>query len=365
MDRAAKIQGVTRNQNPKFRMEQKISGILNSDSLILDSFDVFAGEAMNMETRILGNTGFRITAIGLGAWAMGGGGWQFAWGPQNDQESIGAIRHSIDCGINWIDTAAAYGLGHSEEVVARALAAIPKSERPLVFTKCSLVWDEKGIISHSLKPESVRKELDDSLRRLRMETIDLYQIHWPSTWGDPNAPDLEEAWSTLAALRKSGKIRYVGVSNFDVSQMERIRPIAPISSLQPPYSILARGIEPTILPYCQTHNIGVIVYSPMQSGLLSGTMTRERIASFPEDDWRKRNPDFQEPKLSRNLQLVERLREIGKRHGRSPAEVAIAWTLRHPAVTAAIVGARRPSQVDGFAGAADFRLTPEEIEEIG
>ena len=319
-----------------------------------------------METRLLGNTGFDITAIGLGAWAMGGGGWLFAWGPQDDRESIDAIHHSLDRGINWIDTAAAYGLGHSEEVVAHALSDIPRSQRPLVFTKCSLVWDEKGNISHNLTPSSLRKELEGSLRRLQVEAIDLYQIHWPSfsPTGGSESPGLEEAWSTLAEMQRSGKVRYIGVSNFDVGQMERIRPIAPISSLQPPYSILRRNIETSILPYCASHNIGIIVYSPMESGLLSGAMTRERITSMPEDDWRRRNPDFQEPKLSRNLKLVETLRAIGAGRGRSPAEVAIAWTLRNPAVTAAIVGARRPSQVDGFIGAAGFRLSQAELEQI-
>jgi len=298
---------------------------------------------------------------------MGGGGWQFAWGPQNDQESVDAIHHAIDQGINWIDTAAAYGLGHSEEMVARALADIPPSRKPLVFTKCSLPWDEKGNIFHSLKPASLRKELEGSLRRLRVEAIDLYQIHWPSFAQSPEgsaAPDLEDAWHTLAEMQREGRVRRIGVSNFDAAQMERIRPIAAISSLQPPYSILSRGIEAEILPYCAKHNIGVIAYSPMQSGMLTGAMTRERIASFPEDDWRRQSPDFQEPKLSRNLQLVERLRAIGARHGRSSAEVAVAWVLKHPAVTGAIVGARRPSQVNGFIGAAGFRLSPAEIDEI-
>jgi aryl-alcohol dehydrogenase-like predicted oxidoreductase len=318
-----------------------------------------------MEKRPLGNTGYKITAIGLGAWAMGGGGWQFAWGPQDDRESIDAIHHAIDCGINWIDTAAAYGLGHSEEVVARALEKAPRPQRPLVFTKCSLVWDEKGNMSHSLQPASLLRELEGSLRRLRMEAIDLYQIHWPTWEFGSRAHGLEEAWSALAEMRKAGKVRYIGVSNFDVAQMERIRPIAPISSLQPPYSILARDIEDEILPYCAANGIGVIVYSPMQSGLLAGAMTRERIAAMPDDDWRKKSPDFQEPRLTRNLQLVEKLRALGARRGRSPAEVAIAWTLRHPAVTAAIVGARRPSQVDGILGAAAFELSREEIEEIG
>ena len=321
-----------------------------------------------MEKRFLGNTGFSITSIGLGAWAMGGGGWSFAWGPQDDRESIAAIHHAIDRGINWIDTAAVYGLGHSEEVVAQALAEIPFSQRPLVFTKCSLVWNEKGDILHRLQPDSLRRELDGSLRRLRVETIDLYQIHWPDFSFTPEgnrAPGLEEAWNALAEMQKAGKVRYIGVSNFSVAQMERIRPIAPISSLQPPYSILSRGIEAEVLPYCASHGIGVIVYSPMQSGLLTGAMTRERIASLPSDDWRRRSPDFQEPKLTQNLRLVEKLRAIGSRHKRSPAEVAIAWTLKHPAVTAAIVGVRSPSQVDGTIGAGEFRLSPEEAAEIG
>jgi aryl-alcohol dehydrogenase-like predicted oxidoreductase len=321
-----------------------------------------------METRLLGTTGFNITSIGLGAWAMGGGGWAFAWGPQDDGESIAAIHRALDLGINWIDTAAAYGLGHSEEIVARALGEIPASRKPLIFTKCSLVWDEKGSIAHSLEPASLRKELDASLKRLRLGAIDLYQIHWPDFSFAPRggpAPGIEEAWSTLAEMKRAGKVRHIGVSNFGVAQMERIRPISPISSLQPPYSMLSRAIEREILPYCASHNIGVIVYSPMQSGLLTGAMTPERVASLPEDDWRRQNPDFREPKLTQNLLLVEKLRGIGLRHGRSPGEVAVAWTLRHPAVTGAIVGVRRPSQVDGVIGAADFKLSPEEIAEIG
>jgi aryl-alcohol dehydrogenase-like predicted oxidoreductase len=317
-----------------------------------------------MEKRKLGNTSFRITPIGLGAWAIGGGGWQFAWGSQDDSESIAAVHRAIDLGINWIDTAAVYGLGHSEEIVARALAEMPPSKRPLVFTKCSLVWDEQGRISHSLEPASIRKELEGSLRRLNVQAIDLYQIHWPSFSGAEGDAGIEEAWRTLAELQKSGKVRYIGVSNFNVAQMERIRPIAPISSLQPPYSMLKRGIEAEILPYCAKHGIGVIVYSPMQSGLLTGKMTRERIASFPQDDWRRIAPEFQEPKLTHNLKVVERLRAIGARYGRSPAEVALAWALRHPAVTGAIVGARRPAQIDGFIGAAAFHLSEDELREI-
>ena len=316
-----------------------------------------------MELTRLGTSDLRITPIGFGAWAIGGGDWVYAWGPQDDGESIGAIRRAIDLGINWIDTAAVYGLGHSEEVVARALREVPASRRPFVFTKCSLVWNDRREVSHCLKADSIRREIEGSLTRLGVDAIDLYQIHWPQ-FAPGNAPDIEEGWQVLADLRRAGKVRYIGVSNFDVQQMARVTPIAPITSLQPPYSMLTRGIEAEVLPYCQAHDIGVIVYSPMASGLLSGTMTRERIAAFPGDDWRRRHPEFQEPKLARNLELVEQLRDVGRRHGRSPGEVAIAWTLRHPAVTAAIVGARRPSQVDGFIGAATFRLSADEIEEI-
>jgi aryl-alcohol dehydrogenase-like predicted oxidoreductase len=316
-----------------------------------------------MELTRLGTSDLRITPIGFGAWAIGGGDWAYAWGPQDDGESIAAIRRAIDLGINWIDTAAVYGLGHSEEVVARALRQVPASRRPFVFTKCSLVWNDRRELSHCLQADSIRKEIEGSLTRLGVEAIDLYQIHWPQ-FAPGNAPDIEEGWQVLADLRRAGKVRHIGVSNFDVQQMARVAPIAPIASLQPPYSILARNIEAEILPYCQAHDIGVIVYSPMASGLLSGTMTRERIAALPADDWRRRHPEFQEPRLARNLQLVEQLRAIGRRHDRSPGEVAIAWTLRHPAVTAAIVGARRPSQVDGFIGAGTFRVSADEIEEI-
>jgi aryl-alcohol dehydrogenase-like predicted oxidoreductase len=317
-----------------------------------------------MNKRRLGNTELQITSIGLGAWAMGGGGWTFAWGPQDDLQSVAAIRRALELGINWIDTAAVYGLGHSEQVVSRAVEELPPSERPLLFTKCSLVWDHSGEISHNLQGPSIRNELDASLRRRKVDPIDLYQIHWAQFPYGAGPGTIEEAWSAMAELQKAGKVRYIGVSNFDVSQLERIGQIAPISSLQPPYSMLRRDIEAEVLPYCERENIGVIVYSPMQSGLLSGKMTRERIAAFPPDDWRRKSPYFQEPNLSRNLALVERLRGIGARHGRSPAEVAVAWTLRLPAVTGAIVGARTPSQVEGFIAAGDFRLSPEELEEI-
>lgn len=310
-----------------------------------------------METRQLGNSDFQITTIGFGAWAIGGGNWEFGWGPQDDQESIAAIHRALDMGINWIDTAAAYGLGHSEEVVAQALRGV--SNRPYVFTKCSIVWGKERLTSHNLKAESLRREVEDSLRRLQVDVIDLYQIHWP----DPD-PDIEEGWRTLAELKAQGKVRYIGVSNFSVEQMERIAPIAPITSLQPPYSLLDRKIEPDILPYCQAHNIGVIVYSPMASGLLSGAMTRERIANFPQDDWRRNNDWFKEPQLTRNLELVEVLRRIGQRYGVTPGTVAVAWTLRHPAVTAAIVGARRPGQVVDIVPAADLKLSQDDVAEI-
>jgi len=316
-----------------------------------------------MELRPLGTTGLRITPIGLGAWAIGGGGWVFGWGPQDDDESIAAIHRAVELGINWIDTAAVYGLGHSEEVVAKALARLPAPQRPFVFTKCSLVWDERGHVEHNLEPASLRREVEASLRRLGVEAIDLYQVHWPS-WSGDAAPGIEEAWQTLADLQRAGKLRHIGVSNFNPAQLARILPIAPVTSLQPPYSMLRRDIEREILPYCQSHGIGVIVYSPMLSGLLSGAMTRERIASMPPDDWRAKGVEFREPRLTRNLQLVERLRTLGARHGRSPGEVAIAWTLRHPAVTGAIVGARRASQVDQFIGAAEFRLSQDEVTEI-
>jgi aryl-alcohol dehydrogenase-like predicted oxidoreductase len=259
--------------------------------------------------------------------------------------------------MNWIDTAAVYGLGHSEELVARALKGV--SERPYVFTKCSLVWDESGEVHNVLDKDSVRRECEESLRRLQVDAIDLYQIHWPRP-----EEDIEEGWEALAELKDEGKVRHIGVSNFDVSQMERIQEISPVETLQPPYNMLNRGIEEEILPYCAEQDIGVIVYSPMRSGLLTGKMTRERVENLPADDWRRNSSDFQEPRLSRNLELVELLEEIGEDQGRSPGEVAIAWTLRHPAVTAAIVGGRRPDQVDGIIGAAEIHLSEDELERI-
>jgi aryl-alcohol dehydrogenase-like predicted oxidoreductase len=322
-------------------------------------------EETAMETRQLGPTDLHITPIGFGAWAIGGPDYAFGWGPQDDADSVAAIVRAVDAGMNWIDTAAVYGLGHSERVVARALKSIGSSRRPYVFTKCSLVWDEHGTISHSLKAASVRRELEDSLRRLETDVIDLYQVHWSKPWGmQEPAPDIEEGWSTLAALRQEGKVRHIAVSNFDVAEMERLKPIVPVASLQPPYSMLRRGIESEILPYCYANNIGVIVYSPMAAGILSGAMTRERATALPANDWRSKNPEYHEPRLSRNLALVEELRKVGARYGASPGAVAIAWTLRHPAVTGAIVGFRSAKQVDGLLAAAALRLSADEIARV-
>lgn len=310
-----------------------------------------------MQTKPLGNSDLLITPIGFGAWAIGGGNWEYGWGPQDDQDSIHAIHRALDMGVNWIDTAAAYGLGHSEEIVAKVLKG--RANRPYVFTKCELIWDDQGFVTGSLKADSLRRELEASLRRLEVETIDLYQIHWP----DPDE-DVEEGWSTLAKFQEEGKVRWIGVSNFDISQMQRAAKIAPITSLQPPYSLIKREVEDDLLPFCQQNNIGVIVYSPMQSGLLTGKMTKERVANFPESDWRTREDEFQEPRLSRNLKWADKLAEIGKRHGRSAGQAAVAWTLHHPAVTGAIVGARSAAQVDGIIGAMEFRLSEDEYQEI-
>jgi aryl-alcohol dehydrogenase-like predicted oxidoreductase len=314
-----------------------------------------------MTTRRLGQSDLEITPVGFGAWAIGGGGWEFGWGPQADDESITAIHRALELGVNWIDTAAVYGLGHSEEVVARALAG--RAERPYVFTKCAMMWDAKGNVRKEFSPDSIRGELEASLRRLKVDTIDLYQIHWPPP--DPkDIGQIDGAMGALVEAQRAGKIRYIGVSNFDVAQIKRAQAIGTVTSLQPPYSLLNRGVQAEILPYCQSQHIGAIVYSPMASGLLSGAMTKERIQQLPADDWRRRNAEFQEPRLSRNLALVEVLRTAGARHGRSPGEVAIAWTLSNPAVTGAIVGARSAKQVEGVIGAATFRLSGPEISAI-
>jgi aryl-alcohol dehydrogenase-like predicted oxidoreductase len=311
-----------------------------------------------MQARRLGNSDLHITPIGFGAWAIGGGGWAFAWGAQDDADSVAAIREALELGINWIDTAAVYGLGHSEEVVAKALAGVAR--RPFVFTKCGRVWDENRQIGKRLKAASIRAECEASLKRLKVDVIDLYQMHWP----EPDE-DIEEGWQTMMQLRTEGKVRWIGVSNFSAEQMARVAKLGPLTSLQPPYSMVRPEVEESVLPYCLTNNIGVIAYSPMASGLLTGAMTRERIAAMPADDWRKeKNKHYQEPLLTRNLRLVELLKSIGSRHGRSPGEVAVAWVLRHPAVTAAIVGARKPGQLKELVGAAGWRLTPAEADEI-
>lgn len=306
-------------------------------------------------TKRLGNSDLDLTSIGFGAWAIGGGNWQYSWGAQDDNESIEAIVHALDAGINWIDTAAVYGLGHSEEVVGRALKQT--SAKPYIFTKCAMVWGEDRKIVQTMK--HIRKECEASLKRLGVDAIDLYQIHWP-------VPDeeIEEGWSTMADLQREGKVRWIGASNFSVAQMERANRIAPVTSLQPPYSMINRGSGREILPWCKDHGIGVINYSPMMSGLLTGAMTKERVAAMPDDDFRKRTKNFQEPNLSRNLELAELLKQIGSRHSVGAGVVAVAWTLHNPAITAAIVGGRSARQVDGVLPAATFRLTEEEFTEI-
>ncbi|HKQ71883.1 MAG TPA: aldo/keto reductase [Polyangiaceae bacterium] len=306
-----------------------------------------------MKTKRLGDSDLEITPLGIGTYALGGANWKFAWGPQDDQDSIATLRHAVSSGINWIDTAPVYGLGHAEEMVAKAIAGLPK--RPLVFTKCSMVWDESGAISNVLKRDSLRREVEGSLKRLRVDVIDLYQIHWPRT-----PADLEEAWETLAKLKDEGKVRYIGVSNFDEGHLERVRKIAPVTSLQPPYSMLNRSIEPAILPYAREHGIGVIAYATMQNGLLSGKMTRERVAALPENDWRRGSDYFKEPQLSKNLAVAATLAEVGRELGGSRpftvSEVAIAWALHQPGVTGAIVGARRVDHVDAFLRAPEVTL---------
>lgn len=311
-----------------------------------------------MQTRKLGQSDLDITPMGFGAWAIGGGGWAFAWGPQDDNDSIATIHEALDLGINWIDTAPVYGLGHSELVVGKAIKDLRK--KPLIFTKCARVWDDNRQIGKCLGKESIRRECEASLKRLGVDVIDLYQIHWPEP-----VEDIDEGWETMVRLKDEGKVRWIGVSNFNAAQMQQVSKFGPITSLQPPYSMVRREIEAEILPFCEKNTIGVLVYSPMQSGLLTGAWTKERLAALPADDWRReKNRHFQEPLFSRNLKLVELLKEIGKPHAKSPGEVAIAWTLRHPVVTAAIVGARKPGQLIDLVGAAQWRLSPGEIGQI-
>jgi aryl-alcohol dehydrogenase-like predicted oxidoreductase len=308
-----------------------------------------------MQTRQFGKTDMQITPIGIGAWAIGGG-TGVGWGDQDDNESIAAIKKGLELGINWIDTAAIYGLGHSEEVVGRAIKG---REKPYIFTKCSQIWDEKGNMGHSLKADSIRNEVENSLKRLGIDAIDLYQIHWPNP-----EPDIEEGWTTLAQLKQEGKVRHIGVSNFSVEQMDRANKIAPVETLQPPFSLLKQDVQNEILPYCQHNDIGVIVYSPMASGLLSGSMTKDRVANMPDNDWRKNSDEFKEPRLSRNLDLANLLTEIGFPHNVSAGVVAVAWTLHNPAVTAAIVGSRSQRQIEDMLPAAEFVLSDTEMEQI-
>ncbi len=310
-----------------------------------------------LATRPLGASGPEITRVGFGAWAIGGGGWEFGWGPQADDESVAEIHRALDLGVNWIDTAAAYGFGRSEEIVGQALAGL--SERPYVFTKASLLDDGTRHVRHSLKRDSILREAEASLRRLGVDAIDLYQIHWPVP-----AEDIEDGWSAMAELKEQGLARHIGVSNFSASQLRRIQQIAPVETIQPPYSLIDRAAEADVLPLAQRERIGVIVYSPMGSGLLTGGITRERIAAMPEDDWRKTDPQFTEPELSRHLALVARLRAVAERHGVTPGAVAVAWTLRNPAVSGAIAGFRRPAQVEPIVAAAGLELTDRDVAEI-
>ncbi len=310
-----------------------------------------------LRTSPLGDTGLEISRVGFGAWAIGGGGWEFGWGPQQDDESIAAIHRALELGVNWIDTAAAYGFGRSEEIVGRALRGLP--ERPYVFTKSSLLDDGTRHVRHVLKRDSILREAEGSLQRLGVDAIDLYQIHWPN----PDE-DIEEGWAAMATLKERGLVRHIGVSNFDVSQLRRIQSIAPVETLQPPYSLIDRAAEAEVLPFAEHEGIGVIVYSPMGSGLLTGGITRERVATMPDDDWRKTDPRFTEPQLTRHLALAARLRTIADRHDVSPGAVAVAWTLRNPAVDGAITGFRRPDQVDPVVAAAGLELTGQDLAEI-
>jgi len=313
--------------------------------------------ATQLETTELGHTGLQITRLGFGAWAIGGGDWEFGWGPQEDEQSVAAIHRALEQGINWIDTAAGYGFGRSEQTVGRALEGI--AELPFVFTKCSLLEGPGRRVTHSLKRDSILAEAEASLKRLGLEAIDLYQIHWPIP-----VADIEEAWKALAELKQQGLVRHIGVSNFDVEQLRRVQQIAPVETLQPQYSLIERDGERELLPFAEREGIGVIVYSPMGSGVLSGAMTRERLASMAPDDWRKHDPRFNEPALSENLELVERLKTVADRYDTTPGAVAVAWTLRNPAVDGAIVGFRRPDQVDPILAAASLELSDEDVAEI-
>jgi aryl-alcohol dehydrogenase-like predicted oxidoreductase len=322
------------------------------------------GGIMTLRTRPLGTSGLEITRVGFGAWAIGGGGWSFGWGPQDDEASLAAMRHALDRGVNWIDTAAVYGLGHSEELVGRLLRDVQPNERPYVFTKCGLVWDVQNPMTankRSLRPESIRQECEASLRRLGVERIDLYQFHWPD---NETGTAIEDSWSTMIKLVEEGKVRAAGVSNFTVEALERCNAIRHVDSLQPPFSLIRRDAGAKEIPWCAAHDTGVVVYSPMQSGILTERFSADRVARMAEDDWRRRSPQFQEPALGRNLRLRDALRPIAELYGTTVSAVAIAWTLAWSGVTAAIVGARSSDQVDGWVGAASLDLSTEDLDEI-
>src|SRR5689334_22576347 len=318
---------------------------------------------MTLPTRPLGTSGLDLTTVGFGAWAIGGGGWAFGWGPQDDADSLATMRHALELGINWIDTAAVYGLGHSEAVVGRLLRELPARERPLVFTKCGLVWDETNPMTPArrvLEPQSIRHELEASLRRLGVERIDLYQFHWP----DESGVAVEDSWAAMTRFVEEGKARALGVCNFDVARLQRCEAIRHVDSLQPPFSLIRRQIAERELPWCAERGTGVIAYSPMQSGLLTDGFTAARVAALAPDDWRRRAAEFQEPNLSRNLALRDALQPIARRHGTTVAAVDVAWTLAWPGVTGAIVGAREPTQVDGWVQAATLELSGADLQEI-
>lgn len=318
---------------------------------------------MQINKRSLGSSELEITTVGFGAWAIGGGGWTYGWGPQDDKTSEETMRRAIELGVNWIDTAAVYGLGHSEEVVGRFVRSLPASERPYIFTKCGLIWDQRDRMQEPkrvLKAESIRAECEASLRRLGVERIDLYQFHWPDETGMP----VEDSWEAMLRLIEEGKVRLAGVSNFDVSLLNRCASIRHVDSLQPPFSLIRRDVAGRQIPWYESHKTGVICYSPMQSGLLTDRFSAERVARMADDDWRHGSPEFNPPNLNRNLALRDALRPIAQRHGTSVSSVAIAWVLSWPGVTAAIVGARSPEQVDGWIGAANLGLSPADLDEI-
>jgi aryl-alcohol dehydrogenase-like predicted oxidoreductase len=318
---------------------------------------------MALPLRPLGTSGLEITAVGFGAWAVGGGGWAFGWGPQEDEASLAAMRRALEHGVNWIDTAAVYGLGHSEEVVGRLLRGLPAAERPLVFTKCGMVWNDRDRMAElrrTLRPDSIRAECEASLRRLGVERIDLYQFHWP----DDTGPAVEDSWAVMGELVAAGKVRAAGVCNFDAALLARCEAVGHVDSLQPPFSLVRRGVAAAEIPWCATHGAGVIAYSPMQSGLLTDGFDAERVAALAPDDWRARSPNFRPPALQRNLALRDALRPVAARHGATVSAVAVAWVLAWPGVSGAIVGARSPAQVDGWIGAAGLELTAADLEEI-